>query len=161
MLPFVDHNLRELLVSPILLSCVSSWFCAQFIKTVINVLYGRVHGIFDLLENLLWRTGGMPSSHSAMVVSLTTSIGFKDGVNSDIFILALCFLMVTIRDAVGVRWATGLQAHKINIIGKQLSQKGIIPYTPIKEVRGHSPLEVTIGCLLGFFIALSFSVLGK
>lgn len=158
MLSFLGSDLKSLLVNPILLSCVSSWFCAQFIKTVINILYGRIHGVIDLLENLLWRTGGMPSSHSAMVVSLTTSIGFKDGINSDIFILALCFLMVTIRDAVGVRRASGLQAHKLNIMGKQLAQRGVIPYTPLKEVRGHTPLEVTIGCLLGFFIALSFSL---
>ena len=152
------EQIREFLLNPIILACVTSWFSAQFIKTVISVLYGRVHSIVELLENLVWKTGGFPSSHSALVSSLATTVGFRNGMGSDIFILSFCFFMVTIRDAVGVRRSNGIQAKKINEIGRLLDNKKIIEYKPIKEVNGHTPMEVTIGCLLGFFIGLAFSL---
>ena len=110
------------------------------------------------MENLIWKTGGLPSSHSALVASLSTTVGFRNGISSDIFILSLCFFMVTIRDAVGVRRSNGIQAQKINEIGRLLNKKDIIDYKPIREVNGHTPMEVTIGCLLGFFIGLAFSL---
>lgn len=157
----VANAINSLLNNTLLLSCLSSWFCAQFIKTVINILSGRVHKLTQLLENLIWMTGGLPSSHCAMVTSLTTCIGFRDGVNSDIFMLSLGFLMVTIRDAVGVRRSNGIQAQKLNLLGRQLKEKGLVDYTTIKEVNGHTPLEVTLGCLLGLFIGIGFSVFSQ
>lgn len=101
----------------------------------------------------------MPSSHSALVATLCTTIGFRSGVNSDVFILSLGFYLITIRDAVGVRRANGLQAAMLNKIGRLLAAKNIIEEVkPIKEVQGHTPAEVIIGSLLGFFIGLAFSV---
>ena len=158
MLNSAAGQIKLFLTSHVLLACISSWFCAQFIKTVINVLYGRIHSIYELIENLLWKTGGLPSSHSAMVTALCTTIGVRHGINSDIFILAFCFCMVTIRDAVGVRRSSGVQAKKINELGRDLNNKEIVKYSPIKEVRGHTPIEVTVGCLLGFFTGLAFSL---
>ena len=130
----------------------------MFIKTVISVLYGRIHSLGELIESLIWKTGGLPSSHSALVASLATVIAFRNGIDSDIFVLTFCFFMVTIRDAVGVRRSSGIQARKINEIGKILNEKDILEYNTIKEVNGHTPMEVTLGCLLGFFIGLAFSV---
>lgn len=101
----------------------------------------------------------MPSSHSALVTTLCTTIGYRSGINSDVFILSIGFFLVTIRDAVGVRRASGIQATILNKIGQKLSEKGIMDFKPIKEVQGHTPAEVAIGCLLGFFIGLAFSVL--
>ncbi len=152
-------QIRSFITSPVLLACVSSWFIAQFIKTVINILYGRIYTFQGLVENLFWKTGGLPSSHSALVTALCTTIGFKDGVDSDIFILSLCFFMITIRDAVGVRRSTGIHANRLNEIGKGLAEKKIMEYRPIKEVQGHTPMEVVIGCLLGCFTGLAFSLL--
>ena len=101
----------------------------------------------------------MPSSHSALVSTLCTTIAFRSGINSDVFLLSLGFFMVTIRDAVGVRRANGLQARIINKIGKALADRKIIEdFKAVKEVNGHTPAEVAIGCLLGFFIGLAFSV---
>ncbi len=146
--------------NPILLSCVFSWLGAQFLKAAINLIYGRIHSLGELLEVMLWRTGGMPSSHSALVTSLCTTIAFRHGLNSDMFIFALCFFLVVIRDAFGVRRSSGLQSRKINKIGKELSEKKVIDsYKPMKEVDGHTPMEVLCGCLLGFFVGLSFSLL--
>ena len=101
----------------------------------------------------------MPSSHSALVTTLCTTIGFRSGINSDIFILAFCFFMVTIRDALGVRRSSGIQAHMINEIGDELNKQGVLNYKPIKEVQGHKPMEVVIGCILGGVIGVAFSVL--
>ena len=101
----------------------------------------------------------MPSSHAALVSCLSTTIGFSSGFNSDIFILSLGFFMVTIRDAVGVRRSNGVQAKMINEMGKKLAENGLMEYKPIKEVQGHTPMEVFIGCLLGFTIGFAFCVL--
>lgn len=159
MFSVLSDQIKQFLTNPVLLACISSWFCAQFIKTCINILYGRIHNGCELLENLIWKTGGLPSSHSALVASLSTTVGFRNGIFSDIFILSLCFFMVTIRDAVGVRRSNGIQARKINEIERQLAKKGIVEeYKPLREVNGHTPMEVTIGCLLGFFIGLAFSL---
>ena len=59
----------------------------------------------------------------------------------------------------GVRLASGLQSKKLNDLGKELDEKGVVSYKPLKEVNGHTPLEVTLGCLLGFFIAMAFALL--
>ena len=154
----LSEQVKSLVTSPVFLAALTSWFSAQFIKTVINILYGQIHSLGELIENLFWKTGGLPSSHSALVTSVATTIGFRNGLGSDIFLLSFAFLMVTVRDAVGVRMASGMQARKINNIGKALGEKGIIEYRAMKEVQGHSPMEVTLGCVLGFVLGLAFSV---
>lgn len=146
--------------NPIFLSCVFSWLGAQFLKAAIKLVYGRIHSLTELLEVMFWRTGGMPSSHSALVTSLCTTIAFRDGLSSDIFVFSLAFFLVVIRDAFGVRRSSGLQARKINDLGRELAEKKTIEsYKPMKEVDGHTPMEVLCGCLLGFFVGLSFSLL--
>ncbi|MCR5290051.1 MAG: divergent PAP2 family protein [Treponema sp.] len=153
------NQFNLLITNYIFLSCVFSWFCAQFIKTVIRLFYGRVHSLRELLEIMVWRTGGMPSSHSAFVTSLSTAIAFHSGIDSDIFILSFAFTFVTIRDALGVRRANGIQAKRINEITKIMNEKQDANFKSLKEVNGHSPMEVFVGCLLGFFIGVAFSVL--
>ena len=146
--------------NPILLSCIFSWLGAQFIKSAIKLIYGKIHSLPELLEVMFWRTGGMPSSHSAIVTSLCVTIGFRHGLNSDLFMFSLCFFFVVIRDAFGVRRSSGIQAKKLNQIGTELNEKKILSnYKALKEVDGHTPMEVLCGCLVGFLIALSFSLL--
>ena len=160
----MSQSFREQIIlflhNPIFLSCVFSWLGAQFIKTIINLIHGRIHSFSELVQNLFWKTGGMPSSHSALVASICTTIGFRNGINSDLFMLCLVVFFVTIRDAFGVRHSSGIQAHKLNELGKELAEnKTIEKYKPIKEVDGHTPLQVIMGCVLGFLIGLSFSLL--
>lgn len=146
--------------NPIFLACIFSWLGAQFIKAAIKLIYGRIHSLTDLLEVMFWRTGGMPSSHSALVTSLCVTIAFRHGLHSDMFIFSLCFFLVVIRDAFGVRRSSGIQARKLNEIGNELKEKEIINnYKALKEVDGHTPMEVLCGCLLGFLVGLSFSLL--
>lgn len=159
-LPALPQQLMAFLQNPVWLACVFSWLIAQFIKTSISLIYGRIHSLTDLFENLIWKTGGMPSSHSALVTSLCVTIGFRNGISSDIFIFSLVFFFVVIRDAFGVRRSTGIQAKKINELGSELSRKNIISsYKVLKEVLGHTPTEVICGCVLGFFVGLAFSLL--
>lgn len=160
MLSNVGLRLQSLLGSPLLLACVSSWLCAQFIKTLIKLFSGKVHSLQELFELLFWRTGSMPSSHSSITACLCTTIGYRAGVDSDIFILSAVFYLVTIRDAVGVRRANGRQARRLNEIGEILKEKGLYDdFTKLKEVNGHSPMEAFVGSLLGFFIGIAFCVL--
>ncbi len=155
----VKNQLMAFFTQPVLLSCVFSWLSAQLIKTLIALFSRKIRSIGEMFELLFWRTGGMPSSHSALVATLCTTIGFRDGVGSDIFILALAFFLVTVRDALGVRRASGIQAKTLNKLGTDLKNKELVDFKPVKEVHGHKPAEVMMGCLLGFFIGLAFSLL--
>jgi acid phosphatase family membrane protein YuiD len=159
MLANVKFQMHLIFTNPVFLACITSWFFAQLVKTLIKLVTGRVSSLRELISLLIWRTGGMPSSHSALVLSVSTTIGFRSGFTSDIFILAVCFALVVIRDALGVRRASGIQAKAINEIGSKLTENQLISFKSIKEVQGHKPLEVIVGCFLGFFIGLAFSIL--
>ena len=160
MLSNAGAQLQVLLRSPVFLACVSSWLCAQFIKTIIKLFSGSVHSLTELFELLFWRTGSMPSSHSSITACLCTTIGYRSGVDSDVFILSLVFFLVTIRDAVGVRRANGMQARRLNEIGDILKERNMFEdFKKLKEVNGHSPMEAFVGSLLGFFIGIAFCVL--
>jgi len=149
----------NLFSNPVFLSAVFSLLTAQFIKSIVLILRSRAKSIRDVLGTFLWKTGGMPSSHSALAVSIAASIALVDGPNTSIFILALFFALVVIRDALGVRRASGLQARALNQLGRELSSKLGIAFHPVREVHGHNPSEVIVGALLGFFLALAFCTL--
>jgi len=143
----------------VFLSALISLFLAQFIKMIINIFTYRSHSLKDMLTSFLWMTGGMPSSHSALVTALVTSVGITDGVSSDIFIVTFFFALIVIRDAMGVRRSAGIQARTLNIMGRELQSRFQISFKPVKEVQGHSPLQVAVGSLLGFFIAYAICTL--
>jgi len=160
MLGQAKFQMQIMITNPVFLSLVFSWFSAQFIKTIIKLLSGKVHSLKELIELMFWKTGGMPSSHTALVMSLCVSIGFRNGITSDIFILSTAFALVVVRDAMGVRRSSGLQTRSLNELGMQLKKKGLIEdFTPLKEVHGHKPTEVIMGCFLGIFVGIAFSVL--
>ena len=160
MLITLKEQLKLFLTNSTLLAGIVSWFSAQFIKTLINIIGSKVHSPGEVIELMFWRTGGMPSSHSAIVTSLCTTIAFKNGLNSDIFLVSFVFLLVFVRDAFGVRRSSGIQAQKINELGKELEDnKALTNFKPLKEVNGHTPMQVILGCLLGFFVGLAFSLL--
>jgi acid phosphatase family membrane protein YuiD len=149
-------NLYTLLNSPVFLSGFFSWFFAQLIKTIVEVSRGRNSTSRDILESLVWRTGGMPSSHAALATALATSLGFTEGLDSPVFVFSLFYGILIIRDAMGVRRAAGNQAQTLNQLIEDLHQKFDMKFKAVKEVHGHTPAEVFIGCLLGFFIAMAF-----
>lgn len=160
MISTLKESFKLLITNPIFLAGLFSWFSAQFIKSLISLLDGKIHSAGELVESLLWRTGGMPSSHSALVASLCTTIAFRNGLSSDLFMISLVFFLVVIRDAFGVRRSSGIQAQKLNELGKELvKNKAIKEFKPIKEVDGHTPMQVMLGVVLGFLVGLAFSLL--
>lgn len=152
-------DLLKLLRNPIFQSAIFSWFLAQFVKTFIRLLKKPVPPFKDLIALLLWKTGGMPSSHSALTVSITTAFGLMRGITSDIFILSFFVTMVIIRDALGVRRVAGLLAKSYNIFAGDVTKKINVRYIPVKEIHGHTVPQVIVGSLLGFFIAIAVCTL--
>lgn len=145
---------------PTFLAGIFSWLGAQFIKTIIHLFYGRIKTIKQLLASMVWTTGGMPSSHSAVVASICTSIGIREGATSSIFMLSLLMTFITMRDAVGVRRSNGIQSQKLNQLGHELEEnKCIKEYKSIKEVNGHTPMQVIVGALFGVLIGFSMNLL--
>jgi acid phosphatase family membrane protein YuiD len=146
-------SFKALFENMIFLSSILSLCSAQVLKGIIYILNGRRKKTRELLEIVTWRTGGMPSSHAAVVCSLCTSIAFAEGIASNLFIFSFWFALVVLRDAMGVRRSAGLLARALNSLGKTVSEKTEIVFNPVKEIQGHTPLEVVIGGLLGMFIA--------
>jgi len=151
--------IKSLFENIIFLSTITSLCIAQIIKMVLYLLTRKNIKIWDAIETLVWSTGGMPSSHSAIVCSLATSTGIKEGIASNYFIFSLVFAMVVLRDSMGVRRATGLQAKALNSLGKQSAEKTGLEFQSVKEIQGHSLLEVLTGASLGILIAVIFYLL--
>jgi len=146
-------SIRALFENPTFLAPLFSLFVAQVLKGIIYAFNGRNKKTKELLEIISWRTGGMPSSHSAVVCSLATSIAYVDGIASNIFILSFWFALVVLRDAMGVRRSAGLVARALNSLGKKTAEKTGVEFNSVKEIQGHTPLEVIVGSFLGVFIA--------
>lgn len=115
--------------------------------------------IYDRFETKKWHwkrligTGGMPSSHSAVVVSLATLVGKKCGVYSVNFAISWIFALIVMYDAAGVRRAVGEQAKVLNNI---LNDKNTSNAEKLQEMTGHTPFQVAIGALIGFITGIIF-----
>ena len=136
------------------MAVICVWIAAQLIKVVRGV---RREKHFDF--RWLSETGGMPSSHSAAVSALTTAAGLYYGFGSIPFGICLLFSLIIMFDAAGVRRSVGRQAILLNNLLDQLSRKGEFENKQLKEILGHTPIEVFAGALLGIvatlFIALA------
>ncbi|MCL2192380.1 MAG: divergent PAP2 family protein [Treponema sp.] len=152
-------SLRVFFENTVFLSSFTSLCVAQLLKGIIYILNGRMRKTKELVEIIAWRTGGMPSSHAAVVCSLATSIAFVEGITSNIFVLSMWFALIVLRDAMGVRRSAGLSTRALNALGKAASEKLGIDFHAVKEVQGHTPLEVILGGLLGVFIAAGLYLL--
>jgi acid phosphatase family membrane protein YuiD len=150
-------SLKAFLTNPIILSSLISWFFSQLTKGIIALFHIRNKSFREVLETVFWRTGGMPSSHAAVVASMTAAVAFHEGVGSNLFAISLWVALVVMRDAMGVRRASGLQARALNQLGKQAAEKQGIEFHPVKEIQGHDPLEVIVGALLGIFISAAYA----
>lgn len=129
-----------------LICAVLGWFFAQILK-VVYILIKEHRLDFRRLTG----SGGMPSSHSAFVSALATSIGLQEGFDSAAFAVAFVLAFIVMYDASGVRKAAGDQAKVINTLQEQLMENAPVY---LKELIGHTRLEVIVGCLLGVAIAL-------
>ena len=134
-----------------------SWVAAQALKFFIDlILRGRVD------YTRLLGSGGMPSSHSAFVVSLSTVIGIGKGFDSALFGVTLAFSLVVMYDAAGVRRAAGKQARVLNRMFHHNRETGDFHLEEdLKELIGHTPVEVIAGALLGLAISVLLMVVVK
>ncbi len=141
----------ELSRNRILIATLSAWAIAQLIKVSLGV-------IREKRFNFRWLvgTGGMPSAHTAGAAALATSTGFYCGFDSGLFALTAMFAIVTMFDAQGVRRSAGMQAEILNKIMDDIYWRGKIEEAKLKELIGHTPVEVFAGGLVGVFIAMIF-----
>lgn len=132
------------------------WFVAQVLKTIINfILLGKFQ-----MERM-WGDGGMPSAHSATVCAMTIATARCEGVNSAIFAVACVIAIITMHDAMGVRYETGEQAKVLNQMIDQWievsEQKApFLQNMHLKEMVGHTPLQVMAGMLVGIVVGFLY-----
>ena len=135
----------------ILMTVSAAWVTAQFLKLLTAIINNE-----EFHAERLIGAGGMPSSHTSLVVSLASAIGFHDGIDSSLFAIAVVLAGVVMYDAAGVRQAAGKQAMVINQLVRELRAEHKIRDSRLKELLGHTPREVLAGALLGFLIAYCF-----
>lgn len=151
MLENSDSIVAQLGRNRIFVASISSWFAAQVLKVVLGVLKDRRFNFKWLISS-----GGMPSSHVAVSACLTASIGLYYGFDSGLFAMALCFAAITMFDAQGVRWHSGKQAQALNRILEDIYSNKGIQEAPLKQLIGHTPIEVYAGMALGIVMAVLF-----
>jgi hypothetical protein len=140
----------NILHNHVLLIAVAASLIAQTLKLVFELVrHGKVN------FRTLVETGGMPSAHSAFVTALATAVGVTSGWDSPEFAIAFVFALIVMYDAAGVRQAAGKQARILNQIVDEFFHDHIaFNEARLKELLGHTPFQVIVGCLLGVVIAL-------
>ncbi len=143
----------------VLMVSLTGWLVAQVLKTLVD---------FVIMKEINWERmvgdGGMPSAHSATVTSLAVAMGRYCGISSPLFALAAIFAIIVMHDAMGVRRETGEQAKVLNkmleewmeLLGGQNSS--LMDMKRLKEMVGHTPLQVMFGAILGIVIGLIIPV---
>ena len=152
------ESIREFLINPILITAFVSWVMAQVTKGIYAIFTTVGKKNFrEIVETFTWRTGGMPSSHAAVVCSMVTTVAIIDGLRSNLFAVCFFLAMVVMRDALGVRRSAGHQAKALNELGRAVSSRLGFEYKGVKEIQGHKPLEVIVGAVLGIVVSLVYA----
>ncbi len=140
----------DLFANHVLLSSASAWLIAQIAKTIVAFVQGK-----GLQPRYLFRSGGMPSAHSAFVSALTTAIAMVAGTGSVAFAISAALALVVMYDATDVRHSVGRQSIIINRIVEEIRLGR--PMTELKsdlrEFVGHTPFQVFAGAAMGIVIA--------
>lgn len=140
----------------VLVTALCGSFLAQFIKVILNLF------IFHrFIPERMWGAGGMPSSHSATVCAMVVATGRYCGVNSPIFAIAAVLSIIVMYDAMGVRYETGEQAKVLNKMLEQwieVTEKNnpFLQNMHLKEMVGHTPLQVMAGFALGILVGFLY-----
>ncbi len=140
---------NSLLDNRILLSSFVAWAVAQVSKTILDLFRQR-----KLILSRLVSSGGMPSSHSALVTGLATATGRVSGVGSASFAVAVVIASIVMYDAAGVRRAVSIQARILNQMIEEAFQGSPMAEKRLRELIGHTPIQVFVGALLGIGVAL-------
>jgi len=132
-----------------LLAPIVAWTIAQAAKVIYTSVRQRRLNLRVLAE-----TGGMPSSHSAIVMGLTATTGKHAGLSSAAFAIALIFSFVVMYDAAGLRRAAGRQAEILNRLVEDLVHMRGVQEQKLRELLGHTPVEVLVGAVLGIAVGI-------
>jgi hypothetical protein len=138
------HPVGEILDNQVLLIALCSSLIAQLLKLFIELAQFR-----RVRFKVLFETGGMPSSHSALVSALAVGIGRTQGWDTPQFAIATVFAFIVMYDATGIRLAAGKQAKVLNQIMVEVFEE---EHDPLKELLGHTPVQVVAGSILGIFL---------
>ena len=141
----IIHEYRYLIVT------FGTWFFIQLFKLIYDLVTTKKFNFKRILG-----AGGMPSSHSAVVVALCTMVGKEYGINSAIFGIAVIFAFVVMYDAAGVRRAAGKQAKLLNKIVQTPGLTNVEVTEKLQEVLGHTPIQVFVGALIAFIVGMIF-----
>jgi hypothetical protein len=142
----------ELMANRVFLVAVGAWLLAQTLKVIIHLWRDRRVNL-----RLLTASGGMPSSHSALVTALATGVGITEGLRSPIFAVAAIFAGIVMYDAAGVRQAVSIQARILNRMLDELVEHQHFNEKRLRELIGHTPVEVFVGAILGLVVGLLFT----
>lgn len=144
--------MTEIFGNGILICALTSWVIAQVLKVLIDWRINHALNIKRIISN-----GGMPSAHTAFVVSLAMMIAFREGLGSTGFALSFALAAVVINDAVGVRYHTGEQGKVLNkILHRMLVEGEPLTDETLQELVGHTPTEVFFGAIIGLVMPLFF-----
>ncbi len=125
------------------------WFGIQLFKLIYDLITTKKFNFKRIMG-----AGGMPSSHSAVVVGITTLIGKNQGVDTPLFALSFVVAFIVMYDACGVRRAAGKQAALLNKLVETPGLTGVQVSEKLVEVLGHSPVQVIVGALIGFGVGM-------
>lgn len=125
------------------------WFAIQIFKTVTDLIRYKK---FDVKR--IMGAGGMPSSHTAVVCSVATCMGFEYGLDSGIFALSVAFAFIVMYDAAGVRRAAGKQAKILNKILQTPGLSKVEIQEKLTEALGHTPIQVIVGAIIGILVPI-------
>ncbi|HEV8193007.1 MAG TPA: divergent PAP2 family protein [Ktedonobacterales bacterium] len=145
----MNSPLSDLVSNRVLWAAVAGWLAAQLIKTVANLVRTR-----QFKPSYIVASGGMPSSHSALVTGLATAVARMNGLGSTYFALAVVFAGVVMYDAAGVRRAVSKQAQILNRMMDDFFHERGLDVHRLGELIGHTPVEVLAGALLGIAFGL-------
>ncbi|MEM6446267.1 MAG: divergent PAP2 family protein [Cyanobacteria bacterium P01_D01_bin.123] len=141
--------LHQLLANQVLWIALLASFVAQGLKLIVRFMQS---GKIDF--RVLVETGGMPSSHAALVAALAVGIGLQEGWDSLLFAASVVFAFIVMYDAAGIRLAASKQARILNkIVEESFSEKPHFNEERLKELLGHTPIQVIAGAALGCFLA--------
>lgn len=140
----------EIFKSPAFVAAFCAWFIAQGTKVIVEGMQHKKISIKRIIG-----AGGMPSSHSSSVMALTTAVGRINGVSSTEFAICLVFSLIVMYDATSVRHAAGKQAELLNWMIDNWHDNGTDQFNKkLKELLGHTPIQVFIGAILGIVVGL-------
>ena len=141
-------NFSAILHNKVFIIGMVAWGLAQVIKIPLDYFRTR-HWSWALL----FTTGGMPSSHSSLMTAITHAIGLYYGFDNPLFALGVAITMIVTYDAAGVRRQAGIHAQRLNVIFDELLKYHRLNEKELREMLGHTPLEVTGGILFGIIVA--------